>query len=224
VRVCELSPDERPREKLLARGAEALTDVELLAVLLRTGRRGAPVLEYARDWLDEEGGLAGLATLNVTQLLSHNGVGPAKGAILAAALELGRRLARERLERRPVLDRPELVADYLAQRYASSPVELFGVVALDARHRVIEVRELHRGGQTTSPVEPKNIFRQILAYNANALILWHTHPSGDPTPSQDDLDLTRRLVEGGRLLNVQVLDHIVIARSGWVSLRQRGAV
>jgi DNA repair protein RadC len=224
VKVSELSPDERPREKLLARGADALTDVELLAVLLRTGTRGAPVLEYARDWLDREGGLAGLATLDVSQLLACDGIGPAKGSMLAAALELGRRLARERLDGRPVLDRPELVADYLTQRYAVSRLELFGVVALDARHRVLAVREVHRGGRTTSQVEPMAVFRQVMGYNANALILWHTHPSGDPTPSQDDLDLTRRMVEGGKLLNLQVLDHIIIGRSGWVSLRQRGAV
>jgi DNA repair protein RadC len=224
MRVAELSPDQRPREKLLAHGAESLSDIELLAVLLRTGTRGVSVLEYARDWLDETGGLAGLATLRAAQLLRHDGVGPAKGAILAAALELGRRLARDRLEGRPVLDRPELVADYLAKCHAVSRLEVFGVVVLDVRHRILAVRELHRGSRTTSQVEPGEVFREALAFNANAVILWHTHPSGDPTPSQDDLDLTRRLVDGGKLLNVQVLDHIVIARSGWVSLRECGAV
>jgi len=222
VRVAELAADERPREKLLRRGAGALTDVELLAVLLRTGVRGEGVLDYARRWLEEHGGLVGLATLDVSQILQRHGIGPAKGAELAAALELGRRLARLPLEGRPVLDRPELVADYLIASFAAERGELFGCVTLDVRHRLLQVHVLHRGARSASPVEPSEVFRQAIVANAGGVIVWHTHPSGDPSPSDDDLDLTRRLVHAGRLLNIPVLDHLVVARGGWVSLRQRG--
>lgn len=224
MRVAELAVDDRPREKLLRRGAGALTDVELLAVLLRTGVRGEPVLEFARRWLEEHGGLVGVATLDVTQILQRHGIGPAKGAELAAALELGRRLARQPLEGRPVLDRPELVADYLIACFGAERSELFGCATLDARHRLIQVHVLHRGGRTTSPVEPAEVFRQAIVANANGVIVWHTHPSGDPAPSDDDLDLTRRLVQAGRMLNIPVLDHLVVSRGGWISLRQRGLI
>jgi DNA repair protein RadC len=222
VKVSELSPSDRPREKLLERGAVALSEAELLAVLLRTGRRGEPVLDLARAWLTETGGLAALARLDVRALLLRPGVGPAKGAMLAAALELGRRLAREALADRPVLDRPELVADVLVRGHARERVELFGVLTLDTRHRLLREHTLHRGARAHSEVEPGEVFHEAILDNAHAVVIWHTHPSGDPSPSADDVELTRRLVEAGRLLNVAVLDHIVVARSGWVSLRQRG--
>jgi len=222
VRVAELAVDDRPREKLLRRGAGALTDVELLAVLLRTGVRGESVLEYARRWLEEHGGLVGLATLDVTQILQRHGIGPAKGAELAAALELGRRLARQSMEGRPVLDRPELVADYLIASFGAERNELFGCVTLDARHRLLQLHVLHRGSRTSSPVEPAEVFRQAIVANANGVIIWHTHPSGDPSPSDDDRDLTRRLVGAGQLLSIPVLDHLVVARGSWFSFRQRG--
>ena len=223
MRVAELPAAERPREKLIGQGAASLSDAELLAVLLRTGTRGASVLEFAQRWLGECGGLTELSRLDVRELLRRPGVGPAKATLLAAALELGCRLAREALGDRPLLDRPELVAEYLLRRHADERVEVFGALTLDARHRLLREYALHRGGRTHSDVEPGEVFHEAILDNANALVLWHTHPSGDPSPSADDVELTRRLVEAGRLLNVSVLDHIVVARAGWVSLRQRGA-
>lgn len=222
TRVQELLPDERPREKLQSRGAEALTDVELLAILLRTGLKGEPVLEYARRWLAEAGGLEGLAVGPRGQVLKRWGIGPAKQATVAAALEIARRLARTPLLSQPLLDRPEAVGEYLRRRWGHARVEVFGLVTLDARHRLLQEHELHRGARTHSPVEPGEVFAAAIKDNANGVILWHTHPSGDPGPSGDDIDLTRRLAEAGRLLNIAVLDHIIVARSGFVSLRQRG--
>lgn len=215
-------PEERPREKLLRRGPGALTDVELLAILLRTGVRGEPVLEYARRWLTEAGGLEALAAGPAVQVLQRKGVGPAKAAAVAAALELGRRLARTPLLSQPLLDRPEAVGEYLRQRWGLERVEVFGMVTLDARHRLLQEHTLHRGARTHSPVEPGEVFSAAIRDNAHGVILWHTHPSGDPGPSHDDVELTRRLAEAGRLLNISVLDHIVVARGGYVSLRQRG--
>ncbi len=222
MKVADLPVDDRPREKLLAKGAASLSDAELVAVLLRTGRRGEPVLEMARAWLADAGGLAGLAGLDVAELRRRPGVKVAKATVVAAALELGRRLARQGLEARSLLDRPEAAAEFLTRCYAEERVEVFGCLCLDSRHRLLREHLLHRGARTHAEVEPGEVFRAAIADNANALILWHTHPSGDPTPSDDDINLTRQLVAAGRALNIRILDHLVIASGGFVSLRQRG--
>lgn len=224
MRVAELRPEERPREKLLAQGPGALSDVELVAVLLRTGRRGEPVLEMARHWLDEAGGLVGLSRLDMAAILGRAGVGPAKGTVLAAALELGRRLAHAQLAGQPVVDRPELVAQLVERGYGSERVEVFGCLTLDARHRLRRCHVLHRGGRTHADVEPAEVFHRAIADNAHAVVLWHTHPSGDAAPSDDDIALTRQLVEAGTLLNVMVLDHVIVGDGSFVSLRQRGQI
>jgi len=224
MKVSDLAPDDRPREKLLAKGAASLSDAELLAVLLRTGRAGEPVLELARNWLAEAGGLSGLAEARIGEILSRPGIKAAKGAAVAAALEVGRRLVRRRLEARSLLDRPELAAEYLASRHADERVELFGCLTLDGRHRLRREHVLHRGGRTNAQVEPAEVFHAAIGDNASSLILWHTHPSGDPSPSDDDLALTRQLVAAGTVLNIRVLDHLVLVRGGFVSLRQRGVM
>jgi DNA repair protein RadC len=222
MRVADLPTDERPREKLLRQGAGSLTDVELVAVLLRTGTHGTPVLELARSLLDESGGLAALAATEVRALIRRKGVGLAKGAVVAAALELGRRLAKRALVERPLLDRPEVVAEYLGVTHSHERIEVFGCITLDARHRLEGVHVLHRGGRAHAHVEPSEIFNRAIVDNAHGVILWHTHPSGDPTASSDDLDLTNRLASAGRLLGIAVLDHIILGQGRFVSLRQRG--
>jgi len=224
MRVAELDAADRPREKLLERGPEALSDAELVAVLLRTGTRGTPVLDLARCWLEEAGGLDRLANSDLHELLRRPGIGLAKAAIVAAGLELGRRLARRQLDDQPLLDRPELVGDYLARSWAHERVEVFGTLTLDARNRLLRAHELHRGARAHADVEPAAVFHSAIVDNAHALIVWHTHPSGDPAPSEDDVALTRRLAEAGRLLNIAVLDHLIVARRGFVSLRQRGVL
>ncbi len=221
-RVSEISRSERPREKLLERGPEALSDAELLAVLLRTGVKGLGVIELAEMWLEEAGGLEHLSLSDPRLVMRRKGIGLSKGTTVAAALELGRRIAKRGLVGQALLDRPEAVADYIARRYAAERVEVFGSLALDARNRLLRVHELHRGARAHSDVEPSEVFNSAIRDNANSLILWHTHPSGDPAPSEDDVSLTRRLAEAGRLLNISVLDHIVVARGGFTSLRQRG--
>jgi DNA repair protein RadC len=224
TRVAELPGAERPREKLLARGAGALSDAELVAVLLRTGRAGEDVLELAKGWLAEAGGLHRLAALEPQQLMRRPGVGPAKGLVLAAALELGRRLAHRDLAAQPVYDRPEAVARWVQRAFGQEAVEVFGCLTLDVRHRLVREHVLHRGLRDQAAVEPATVFKAAVADDAHAVILWHTHPSGDPTPSSDDEELTRRLVDAGALLRIRVLDHVVVGQGGWVSLRERGIV
>lgn len=224
MRVSELTPEERPREKLLAKGPAALSDPELLAVLLRTGMRGTPVLDLAREWLRKCGGLEKLVSADLGEILKTKGVGIAKGAIVAAALEVGRRVAERRLAHGPLLDRPEAVAEMLKHAHGHERVEVFGCITLDARNRLLANRVLHRGGRAHAPVEPAEVFNLAIRENAHGLIVWHTHPSGDPTPSEDDVALTRRLADAGKLLNIHVLDHLVIARGAYVSLRQRGLI
>jgi DNA repair protein RadC len=224
MRVSELSHGDRPREKLLEKGPEALSDAELLAVLLRTGVSGTDVLAMAQQWLDEAGGLESLVRADPRQIMSRKGVGLAKGTVVAAALELGRRLARRSLADQQLLDRPEAAVDYLTLRYGHQRVEVFGTLTLDARHRLLRVHELHRGARAHADIEPAEVFNSAIVDNAHAVILWHTHPSGDPTPSGDDEALTRRLADAGRLLGIAVLDHLVVASGGFVSLRQRGVL
>ncbi|MGQ9834950.1 MAG: RadC family protein [Thermoanaerobaculaceae bacterium] len=222
MRVSELSEEERPREKLLAHGPAALTNPELLAVLLRTGTAGVDVLDLARDLLQECGGLTGLARLPVSELFAKKGIGKAKAATLAAALELSRRLVGEEARQRPVLNSPEAVYRFLAPRVLSERTEAFGVLTLDVRHHLLREHVLHRGVRDGARVEPAEVFHRAIQDNAHAVILWHTHPSGDPSPSHDDLSLTRTLAEAGKILRIQVLDHVIVASGGFASLRQRG--
>lgn len=222
MRIADLPREQRPREKLIGHGPAALSDGELVAILLGTGTRGMPVVELAERWLAEAGGLDRLAALELAEVLKHKGVGPAKGCVLAAALELGRRLARRRLQDVPLLDRPELVAEWLAPTYAGERIEVFGCLTLTSRHRLVRCHELHRGGRAHAEVEPSEVFYKAILDGCHALILWHNHPSGDPTPSEDDIQLTRRMADAGRLLRIAVLDHLVIAGGSFVSLRQRG--
>lgn len=222
MRVSELSEEERPREKLLTHGPAALTNPELLAILLRTGTAGVDVLGLARGLLQECGGLTGLARLEVSELLAKKGIGKAKAATLAAALELSRRLVGEEAKHGPVLNSPEAVYRFLAPRVLSERTEIFGILTLDVRHHFLREHYLHRGVRDGAGVEPAEVFHRAIQDNAHAVILWHTHPSGDPSPSPDDLSLTRTLAEAGKVFRIQVLDHLIVASGGYVSLRQRG--
>ncbi len=218
-RVCDLRPEERPRERLLEAGPEVLSDAELLAVLLRTGRRGSSAVTVARAVLHRARGVAGLARMDPAELVAVPGVGPAKAATVLAALELGRRAARRELERGQALTRPEAAGRYLVRRLAGLRQEVFGFLALDGRHRVLEEREVTVGTRTQAPVDPAELFRRALLAGAAALLVFHNHPSGVVEPSADDLELTRRLVAAGRALGVPVVDHLVVAPPRWLSLR-----
>jgi len=219
-RIAELQPSDRPRERLLTGGADGLSDAELVAILLRTGGPAAGVVETASGLLLDHGGLAGLARLSLRELQHRSGIGPAKAATVAAALEIGRRLARDSLERAERLDRPDVVGDFLVARMRRERQEVFGLVTLDARHRLVAVHDLTRGTRNQSPVDPADVLRTALLDDAAGVVVYHNHPSGDLEPSRDDLALTRRLVHAGEVVGVPVLDHVVVAGACWLSLRR----
>lgn len=220
--IRELPEDERPRERLLARGSASLGDAELVAILLRTGKPGLSALDLARDLLREEGGLAGLATAEPSRL-AHRGLGEARSAALLAAVEIGRRLARAAWSEREPMAHPAAVASYLALRFASIDQEVFGALYLDTRNRHLGERELYRGALSRALVEPRRILREGLLLGAAGCVVFHTHPSGDPSPSAEDLAFTRKLAEAGDAVGIRLVDHLVLGTVGrWVSLRQRG--
>jgi DNA repair protein RadC len=221
-RIRELPEGERPRERLLQQGGSSLADSELLAVLIRTGRRGASAIQMAMDVLRENGGLSGLLTAT-PHSLRRNGLGNAKAASLLAAVELGRRLAREQLDAEP-LSRPVDAARYLALRYHTCDQEVMGALFLDARSLLLGEREMFRGTLSRISVEPREILRECLQRGASSIYLFHTHPSGDPEPSAEDLLFTRRMAEAAEIVGLRLVDHVVLGHRGrWVSLREKSA-
>lgn len=218
----DLPAELRPREKLLAHGAAALADAELLALLLRTGLPGQGVLLWAQALLDRFGGVAGLLHAGLAELKGIKGLGPAKRAELAAVLELSRRVLATQLAQRPVFDRPQAVKDYLKLRLAELPHEVFAVLFLDAQHRLIACEEMFRGTLAQTSVHPREVVRRTLELNAAAVILAHNHPSGVGEPSRADELLTSTLRSALGLVDVRVLDHIVVARESVVSFSERG--
>lgn len=215
---------ERPREKLLQRGADALSDAELLAIFLRTGIRGKTAVDLARDLLSQFGGLRALLEANSKQFCAMPGLGPAKYAQLSATLEMGRRHLRETLNRGDALTSPADTRRYLQARLRDYPHEVFACLFLDNRHRVIHYGELFHGTIDGASVHPREVVRQALGHNAAALIFAHNHPSGIAEPSDADERLTRRLKDALALVDIRVLDHLVIGDGEIVSLAERGLI
>ena len=219
----DLPADARPREKLLARGAAALADVELLALLLRTGVAGTGVLQLAQSLLDRFGGLAGLLQAGVDDLKAVKGLGgPAKRAEIAAVLEIARRVLAQRLAEQPMFEQPQAVKDYLQLQLAGLEHESFGVMFLDAQHRLLAFETLFRGTLTHTAVHPREVVKRALALNAAAVVLAHNHPSGVAEPSRADELITQSLRQALMLVDVKVIDHVVVARGGTVSFAERG--
>ena len=209
LKISEMPQDERPREKLLSRGAAALSDPELIALLLRTGLPGANAVEVARRLLDRYGSLSGLSRCSVKEIASIPGIGPAKAIQLVAAFGLGQRLANERLSRQK-LDSPELVHDLVAAEMRTLHKESLRVILLDTRYHLLRMEEVSLGSVNESIAHPRDVFRPAVISSAYAVIVVHNHPSGDPSPSQSDHSLTRRLAEAAELLQIKLLDHIII--------------
>lgn len=221
-RLAEVPPKERPREKLLAKGAGALSDEELLAVLLGTGRAGKPVLELSRE-LVERYGLSGLFRRGGwPDRELKSGVGPAKAARIAAAAEIAARVAREPMEKRSLIGNPQAAEAYLLSKLATEQREVMGALLLDSRNRLVEDAAVFAGGATSAAVEPGPLFKKAILAGAVAMVLYHNHPSGDPEPSADDRATTARFVEAGRAIGIDVRDHVVVGRGSCVSFRQRG--
>lgn len=217
-----LASHDRPREKLARAGADALGDNELVAVLLGSGTRGRSALDVANGLLDSAGGLRSVARMGRDELARAHGIGGARAARIQAAIELGRRALTRDPADRPRFGTPHDVAAFLLPQFGSYPVERFGVLLLDTRHRLVRTRVLSIGSLDASVVHPREVFREAILAGAAALVLFHNHPSGDPSPSRDDVALTRRLVTAGDLVGIDVLDHLVLADSRYASMKELG--
>jgi DNA repair protein RadC len=221
--IRELPETERPRERLLERGSEALSEAELVAVLLRTGTPGTSARQMALELLRDLGGLSGLLEANPLALRRY-GLGPAKAASLLAAVEIGRRLAREEMPHRHPLTRPSEVVRYLSLRYRVRDQEVMGALFVDARNRLLGEREVYRGTLQRASVEPREILKESLLRGASGVILFHTHPSGDPSPSAEDLAFTKRMGEAAEVVGVRLVDHLVLGKGGrWASVLRKSA-
>ena len=220
----DVAPYERPREKLARIGVASLGENELLALVLGVGARGSDALELANGLLHAVGGVHGLVRGDFGALVRVPGVGAARAAQIVAAVELGRRTLICRAADRPRLRTPRDIAAHLLPQYGALPVEHFGIVMLDTKHRVIRVRIVAIGSLDTTIVHPREVFREAASGSAAAIVLFHNHPSGDPTPSPDDLLLTTRMVQAGEIMGIDVVDHLILADQQYYSLIEAGTV
>lgn len=212
IRIKDMLPGDKPRERLASKGPDALSDGELIAILLRVGTQGRSAVVVANDLLKEFKSLERLARATLTELTKIKGIGRDKAIALKAAFTLAQRMAKELSRESPMLDNPESVADLLREDNRLYEVENFQVVLLTTRRRLIRVERVSQGTLDTLLVHPREVFRPAIAANAAALILVHNHPSGDPAPSEADIKVTRDLIRAGQLLKIEILDHIILGR------------
>ena len=217
-----VAPHDRPREKLQRLGAGAMGDNELLAIVLGHGRARSSALDLANAVLGAADGLHGLVRARYDELCAVPGIGRARAAQILAAVEMGRRtLTRASRERTQIVN-PRTAAEFLLPQYGNRPVEQFGVLLLDTKHRVLRTVVLSVGTLDASIVHPREVFGAAAAAGAAALVLFHNHPSGDPKPSQDDVELTRRLAAAGVLMGIDVIDHVILADVRYYSFKEEG--
>ncbi len=221
-RIADLAADERPRERLAHLGVQALSNSELLAILLRVGVPGENAVQVGQRLLNTFNGLAGLHRAPFEELCAQHGVKEAKAAQIKAAIELGNRMRLENPEERPTINSPADAAALVAYEMSALEQEHLRVLLLDTRNHVLDIVEVYKGSVNSSQVHVGELFKAAIRRNASALIVVHNHPSGDPTPSPDDVAVTRAIIQAGKLLDVEVLDHMVIGQGRWVSLKERG--
>jgi DNA repair protein RadC len=221
-RISDLASSERPRERLAKLGAEAISNAELVAILMRSGVEGMNVLRLAQSILIELGGLPGLHRTPYEELCQVHGVGPAKAAQIKAAVELGRRLSIANLEEKPIIHSPDDAAAAVQYEMGALEKEHLRTILLDTRNHILKISEIYKGSLNTSVIRVGEVFRDAVRLNAAALIVAHNHPSGDPTPSPEDVAVTRAIIEAGELLGIEVLDHLVIGKNTYVSLKAKG--
>ncbi|HEX3799913.1 MAG TPA: DNA repair protein RadC [Verrucomicrobiae bacterium] len=228
IRIKDLPDSERPRERLVAHGADALKNSELVAILLRTGMKGVSAIQIAEQLLQKFGTLDGLSRASLEDLRKIKGVGRDKAIALKSAFTLARRMVLEIRQEAPVLDNPESIADLLREDNRHYEVEHFQIVMLNTRRKLIRVDIVSQGTLDTLLVHAREVFKAAISANASAIILVHNHPSGDPTPSDADIKVTRDLIRAGQLLKIEVLDHVILGRRtkerprDFVSLRELG--
>ncbi len=219
-----IAPHDRPREKLVRLGAASLGDNELVAIVIAQGQARVSALDLANALLTSVSGLEGLARARHDDLVAVRGIGDARAAQVLAAVELGRRIVSRGGRERHQVTSPRSVAEFLMPQYGNRPVEQFGIVLLDTKHRVLRTTVLSVGTLDASIVHPREIFREATAGGAAAIILFHNHPSGDPEPSPDDRRLTERLIAAGLVMGIDVLDHIILGDTRYFSFREKGTL
>ncbi len=228
MRLKDQPASERPRERLAAKGADALTPAELVAILLRTGLKGTNVLEIGKELVRQYGSLQALAQASCEDLQRIKGIGSDKAVTLIAAFALARRMAEELRGESPVLDTPEAVANLMREPNRLRNVEAFQILLLNTRRRLIDVAKISDGTLDTLLVHPREVFKPAISASAAAIVLVHNHPSGDPTPSEADIKVTRDLIRAGQLLKIEVLDHVILGKKtperpkDYQSLRELG--
>jgi len=226
--IRDMPEQERPRERLVALGADALRHAELIAIMLRTGMKGVSAIQIAEQLLQKFGTLDGLARASLAELGQVKGVGRDKAIALKAAFTLAQRMAKELRSEAPLLELPAHIADLLREENRFLEVETFQAVLLNTRRRLIRVEKLSQGTLDTILVHPREVFRAAIAANAACVVLVHNHPSGDPTPSEADIKATRDLIRAGQLLKIEVIDHVILGRAtaertkDYASLRELG--
>jgi len=220
--VKELPLDDRPREKLLLRGAQSLSDAELVAILLRTGRKGKSVIEIARDLISSEGNLAMLATKTVDSLQKISGIGKDKAATIAAAFELSRRiLSQPKWFSNKKITSPQDVAEIFIPILRDDSKEKFIVVCLNSANKIIKHETISVGNLNSSVVHPREIFKVAIDNSSASIILIHNHPSGNPEPSNEDIRITKKIVETGKIMDIPVFDHLIIAGETYTSFIEK---
>jgi DNA repair protein RadC len=221
-RITDLEETERPRERLAELGAQALSNAELIAILLRVGVEGENAVQVGQRLLQTFGGLHGLHRASFSEVCAQHGLGAAKAAQIKAAIELGKRMASQAPEEREAIHSPADAAELVRYEMGALEQEHLRVMLLDTRNRVIVIEKVYVGSLNSSTVRVGELFRPAIQRNAAAIIVVHNHPSGDPTPSPEDVALTRSIVQSGKLLDIDVLDHLVIGHNRWISLKERG--
>jgi DNA repair protein RadC len=221
-RIADLPVEERPRERLKRLGAQALNSAELLAILLRVGVRGENAVQVGQRLLQHFGGISGLHRASFEELRAEHGIGSAKAAQIKAAIELGRRLALEAPGERPIIRSPADAAALVQYEMSGLEKEVMRVLLLDTRNHVLGIVDVASGSLNAAHIRVAEVFTPAVRRNAAAILLVHNHPSGDPTPSPDDVAITRVILEAGKLLDIDVLDHLVIGQGRYVSLKERG--
>jgi DNA repair protein RadC len=220
--IKDMSEEERPRERLAKLGPQSLTTAELLAILLRVGMVGETAVQVGQRLLQTFGGISGIHRASFDELSDQKGVKLAKAAQIKAAIELGRRLVLESPDERPIVHSPADAAEMVQYEMSALEQEELRVMLLDTRNRVLQIETVYRGSVNSSQVRIAEIFKAAIRRNATNLIVIHNHPSGDPTPSPDDVAITRLILQAGELLDVKLLDHVIIGSGRFVSLKERG--
>jgi DNA repair protein RadC len=221
-RTMDLEQSERPREPLARLGPQALSNADLISILLRVGVEGENAVQVDQRLLNKYGGIRGLHRAELSELTSEHGIGEAKAAALKAAIELGRRLTLEAPDERPAISSPADAAALVQYEMQALEKEHLRVILLDTRNRVIQIKDAFQGSVNSSVVRVAKVFTPAVRRNATSVIVVHNHPSGDPSPSPEDVAITRRMVEAGKLMKISVLDHIIIGHGRYISMKEKG--